>query len=112
MVMEVQKLARLRGGLSLKAGKCRMTIRNPGRRTSRVKCHERITYLKKSEQLVEERSTEAYREASKLLADLREALADTRKAGLAEKQARKLKKANPTRHHLTAALRREGFVLK
>lgn len=69
-------------------------------------------YLKKSEQLVEERSTEAYREASKLLADLRDALADTPKAGLAEKQARKLKEANPTRHHLAAALRREGFVLK
>ncbi len=69
-------------------------------------------YLKKTEQLVAERSTAAYGKASKLLAELREAIADTKQAGLAEKQALKLKTKNPTRHHLAAALKREGFLSK
>ena len=51
-------------------------------------------------------------EAAKLLADLREALVGSKRSGLAEKQALKLKTAHPTRHHLTAALRRQGFVKK
>ena len=69
-------------------------------------------YLKKTEQLVAERSTATYGEAAKLLAELREALDGTKKAGLAEKQALKLKTKNPTRHHLAAALKREGFLSK
>ncbi len=69
-------------------------------------------YLKKTEQLVAERSTEAYARASQVLADLREALADTGRSSIAEKQAQKLKQMNPTLRHLTAALRRQGFVPK
>jgi hypothetical protein len=69
-------------------------------------------YLRKTEKLVTERTTDAYKEASQLLADLREALAGSKQSDLAEKQALKLKTANPTRHHLTAALRRQGFVKK
>ncbi|HTU21919.1 MAG TPA: hypothetical protein VMG10_28025 [Gemmataceae bacterium] len=44
--------------------------------------------------------------------DLREALAGTKQFGLAEQQARKLKKANPTLNLLTAELRRAGFEAK
>jgi hypothetical protein len=47
-----------------------------------------------------------------MLADLREALAGTKKSGLAEKQALKLKTKNPKRHRLTSELRRHGFVPK
>jgi len=83
-------------------------------RTNRLKkmAADPKPHLRKTEKLVAERSTAAYKEASELLADLREALAGSKQSGLAEKQARKLKTANPTRHHLTAALRRQGFVLK
>lgn len=69
-------------------------------------------YLRKTEELVAERTTDTYEEASRLLADLREALAGSKQSDLAEKQAHKLKTANPTLHHLTAALRRQGFVKK
>jgi len=69
-------------------------------------------YLRKTEQLVAERSIDAYRQVSELLAELREALTDSDQSGLAERQARKLKDKNPTLRHLTAALRREGFVPK
>jgi len=69
-------------------------------------------YLRKTEKLVAERTTDAYEEASRLLADLREALAGSKQSDLAEKQAHKLKTANPTLRHLTAALRRQGFVKK
>jgi hypothetical protein len=69
-------------------------------------------YLKKTEQLVAQRSTDAYQKVSQLLADLRDALAETGRADLAERQAQKLKQMNPTLRHLTAALRRKGFVPK
>jgi len=69
-------------------------------------------YLKKTEQLVAQRSTDAYQQVSQLLADLREALADTGRSKLAERQAQKLKTHNPTLRHLTAALRRHGFLPK
>lgn len=69
-------------------------------------------YLRKTEKLVAERSIDAYEEAAKLLADLREALVGSKQSDLAEKQALKLKTAHPTRRHLTAALRRQGFVKK
>jgi hypothetical protein len=51
-------------------------------------------------------------DGSRLLADLREALAGSKQSDLAEKQARKLKTVNATLRHLTAALRRQGFVKK
>lgn len=69
-------------------------------------------YMSETETLVAQRSTTSYRAASDLLADLREALTGTPQAGLAEKQAKKLKKMHPTLHHLTAQLRRNGFVPK
>jgi hypothetical protein len=70
------------------------------------------SFLKKTEQLVSQRTTEAYQQVSALLSDLREALAETGQSNLAERQAQKLKKMNPTLRHLTAALRRHGFVPK
>ncbi len=69
-------------------------------------------FLKEVERLAAERNTDSYKKASKLLAELRTALAGTRQVGLAEKQAIQLKAKYPKSHHLTAALRREGFVPK
>jgi hypothetical protein len=71
-----------------------------------------VPTLHETERLVKIRSRESYIEIATLLKDLREALAGTKQAGLAEQQARKLKKENPTRHLLTAELRRAGFVTK
>jgi len=69
-------------------------------------------YLRKTEKLVAERSTDSYRQAAEMLADLREALAGTKQSGLAEKQALKLKTKNSRLHRLTGALREQGFVPK
>lgn len=69
-------------------------------------------YLKETEQLATERTANAYRKASKLLAELHEALAHNGQDSLVEKQALKLKNKNPTRRQLVTALRREGFVPK
>ena len=52
------------------------------------------------------------RSIATLLKDLREALAGTKQAHLAEQQAQKLKKENPTLNLLTSELRRAGFVAK
>jgi hypothetical protein len=68
--------------------------------------------LRETEQLVKQRSGDAYRQIAKLLADLREALAGSAQASLADQQARKLKKENPTLKMLTGALRRQGFLGK
>jgi hypothetical protein len=68
--------------------------------------------LRETEKLVGERSTHSYGQIAELLADLREALAGTDQAGLAEQQARQLKEVNPTLHHLTSTLRRKGFLKK
>ena len=69
-------------------------------------------FLRKTEQLVAERSTNAYSEATVILVDLREALAGTAQSGLAEAQALKLKRNNTTLNHLTSVLRRAGFEPK
>lgn len=69
-------------------------------------------FLRETEQLIKTRSTANYKKVAALLADVREALAATGKSNLAEQQAQKLKTANPTLHHLTAALRRAGFLPK
>jgi hypothetical protein len=69
-------------------------------------------FLRETERLVSQRSTDAYQQVSETLADLREALTGSKQAGLAEKQALKLKTDNPALRHLTAALRRHGFVPK
>jgi hypothetical protein len=68
--------------------------------------------LSETERLVQLRSRDSYLEIAALLKDLREALAGTEQAGLAEQQAQKLKKKNPTLHLLTSELRRAGFVAK
>jgi len=68
--------------------------------------------LRETEQLVNGRTREAYSKISKLLAELRESLAGSEQSGLAERQAQKLKKANPTLTLLVSELRREGFLPK
>ena len=68
--------------------------------------------LRETERLVKLRSRESYVAIATLLKELREALAGTKQAGLAEQQAQKLKKENPTLNLLTAELRRAGFVAK
>ncbi len=66
--------------------------------------------LRETERLVKLRSRESYVAIATLLKDLREALAGTKQAGLAEQQAQKLKKENPTLNLLTSELRRAGFL--
>jgi hypothetical protein len=61
---------------------------------------------------VNHRSRGSYAEIATLLKDLREALAGTKQSGLAEEQARKLKKENPTLNLLTGELRRAGLLAK
>jgi hypothetical protein len=68
--------------------------------------------LRETEKLVARRSTQAYGEIARLLAELREALAGSEQSGLAEQQARKLKHDNPTLHMLTSELRRKGLLPK
>jgi hypothetical protein len=68
--------------------------------------------LRKTQELVAQRTTKAYQEIAALLADLRESLAGTAQSNLAEQQAWKLKNENPTLHTLTTELRRQGFVPK
>ena len=54
------------------------------------------SYLKKADSLVTERTQKSYDEASSLLADLRDALADSDRADLADQRARALRKKYPT----------------
>ena len=87
------------------------TARERSRRLAKMADNPK-PYLKQSEELAAERSTQAYREVSQILADLREALAGSSQSGLAEQQARKLKERFPKANRLTAALREHGFVPK
>jgi hypothetical protein len=66
--------------------------------------------LRETEQLVKQRSTDAYGQIAVLLADLREALAGSKQSDLPGKQARKLKNDHPTLSKLTSELRRKGFL--
>jgi hypothetical protein len=68
--------------------------------------------LRETEQLVKERTRDSYSKISKLLAELRESLAGSDQSGLAERQAQKLRKANPKLHLLASELRRQGFLPK
>jgi hypothetical protein len=68
--------------------------------------------LQETEKLVAQRSEDYYRQAARLLSDLREALAGTPQADLAEKQASNLKNKNPTLRKLTSELRKQGFIPK
>jgi hypothetical protein len=66
--------------------------------------------LRETEQLIKQRSRDAYDQIATLLADLREALAGGEQFDLPEKQARKLKADHPTLLLLVSALRRRGFL--
>jgi len=68
--------------------------------------------LLETERLVEQRGSDSYHQAAQLLADLREALSESGRSGVAEKQAEKLKAKYPTLTRLTSELRRQGFVPK
>jgi hypothetical protein len=68
--------------------------------------------IRETEKLISERSTNAYGKIATILADLREALAGSKDAGLAEQQARKLKDQNPTLRVLVKELRTKGFLPK
>jgi hypothetical protein len=68
--------------------------------------------IRETEKLVSDRSTDAYGKIAAILADLREALAGSKNAGLAERQARKLKDKNPTLRVLVKELRGKGFLPK
>lgn len=68
--------------------------------------------LRETERLVKLRSRGSYIEIATLLKDLRQALVGTKQSGLAEQQAQKLKKANPTLNLLTSELRRAGLLAK
>lgn len=68
--------------------------------------------LRETESLVKERSRDAYDRIAQLLAELRQALAGSRQSGLADQQALKLNRDNPTLKSLVGALRREGFLPK
>jgi hypothetical protein len=68
--------------------------------------------LRETEQLASQRAIDSYREAARLLADLREALTGTKDGALADRQAQKLKDNHPTSGQLTAALRKQGFLKK
>ena len=63
--------------------------------------------LDETEQLVKQRSTDAYQQIARLLADPR-SLSGGKQSRLAAQQARKLKGKNPTLTRLTAELRRRG----
>jgi hypothetical protein len=84
------------------------------RKESRVHAHAVVAgrAFRKTETLAKERTTDAYREIARLLADVREALAGTARSDLAEIQAVRLKSAHPTLKVLTSELRKEGFLKK
>jgi hypothetical protein len=71
---------------------------------------EPLKTIHETEQLIAQRSTARYRQAAEQLADLREALAGSEHAGLAEQQARKLKSKHPKLNRLTSELRSKGFL--
>jgi hypothetical protein len=68
--------------------------------------------LHETEQLVKQRTRDAYRQIAELLSDLRDSLAGSTQSGLAEQQAQKLKKANPTLRVLVSEMRRKGLLAK
>ena len=68
--------------------------------------------IRETERLVAERSSDNYAKVAVLLAELREALAGTKQAALAEQQAVKLRSKNPTLSRLVSELRKQGFLKK
>lgn len=68
--------------------------------------------LRETEKLVKERNATAYSQIAELLAELRDVLSTTGRTNIAEKQAQKLKTANPTLKLLVSELRKKGFLPK
>ena len=68
--------------------------------------------LRKTEELVKQRSTASYRETATLLGDLRAVLEGGEEPDLPEKHARKLTAKHPTLKMLASELRRKGFLKK
>ena len=68
--------------------------------------------LKKTEQLISKRNSEAYAEVAELLADLRDSLAGTDQAHLAEQQVQRLRSDNPNLRGFISELRRHGLAKK
>ena len=66
--------------------------------------------IKSIERLAGERSVASYKQAAEELADLRDALGPDAGAEQARAIAEKLRRANPRRGHLAAALRRQGLL--
>jgi len=66
--------------------------------------------LRKAEQLVKQRTLEAYHQVALLLADLRESLTGTKDSELADQYAKNLKANHPTARNLTSALRKQEFL--
>lgn len=68
--------------------------------------------LQQTEALVKTRSNQSYDEICKLLSELREAMANTERPGLAEQQAQKLRVENTSCRGLVSRLRKAGFLGK
>lgn len=68
--------------------------------------------LQETERLVVDRTRNFYMRIAQILAELRDALADSPQADLAAQQARKLRDDNPTLRILVSELRRRGFLTK
>ncbi len=69
-------------------------------------------FLREAAQLAAKRTMAAYQQAGEILADLREALAGSNQANLAECQAKALRQKYPTAHGLIAELRRRELIAK
>ncbi len=94
-----------------KKKKAELAARKRAEDISKMKADPNSVLLE-TENLVVQRTTAAYRKIAKLLADLREALADGKQAGLAEHQAEKLRRRNPTLRLLVSELRSQKFLPK
>ncbi len=66
--------------------------------------------IAETEKLVALRNSEAYSQAAKLLAELREALSGTKDGNLAIDQVHKLRKDYPKLHGLTAAFKEKKLL--
>jgi hypothetical protein len=67
-------------------------------------------WLKKTSKLVEERGTDNYREAARILADLRDAIGGAEGEKIARKHAAHLTKKHPTLNILKSSLRKCGLI--
>jgi hypothetical protein len=68
-------------------------------------------YFEKAKSLIEEFNTDSYAEASKILADLREALSASGQAERCQQFVMQLAHAHPTKHSLRSALKKAGFEI-